>query len=354
MILDRYIAVAILMGTLMSLFVFGAIFVFISFVSELQAVGINNYGALQAIIFVLLTLPQMLYQLFPSAILLGGLLSLGALASSSELVVMRAAGVSVMRIMRSALQAGVVLVVLVALMGEYLAPISVSAAKTLRAEAIEGRVLSGDRQGLWSKYGENFVFVGQVLPNVQLANVIVYELDDQRRLAKVTHADQAHYENDAWHLQDVSNTEFKQESAKATSSELEIWPAMISTDLFNVLNLEPIDLSAVELVQYSRYLDENDLDSDEFWLAFWVKVFTPLTAIGMLLIAIPLVLTSQNRGGSSGQRIVLGVVIGVSFYIANRIINHMGVLYGIPPVLSAGIPSVLVISIALVLIRRVR
>ena len=193
-----------------------------------------------------------------------------------------------------------------------------------------------------------------MLPNVQLAIVIVYELDDQRRLAKVTHADQAHYENDAWHLQDVSNTEFKQESANATSSELEIWPAMISTDLFNVLNLEPIDLSAVELVQYSRYLDENDLDSDEFWLAFWVKVFTPLTAIGMLLIAIPLVLTSQNRGGSSGQRIVLGVVIGVSFYIANRIINHMGVLYGIPPVLSAGIPSVLVISIALVLIRRVR
>ena len=67
MILDRYIARAIFGGTMMSLFVFGALFTFISFVSELQDVGTNNYGTLQALIFVLLNLPQLLYQVFPSA-----------------------------------------------------------------------------------------------------------------------------------------------------------------------------------------------------------------------------------------------------------------------------------------------
>ena len=338
----------------MALFVFGAMFIFISFVSELQDVGTRGYGVLQAFLFVLLTLPQVLYQLFPSAILLGALLSLGALASSSELVVMRSAGISVMRITRSVLQAGVLLVVLVVLMGEYLAPISVSAAKTLRAEALEGRVLTSTRQGLWSKYGNNFVYIGQVLPNVQLANVFVYELDDQRQLEKVTHAKRAQYVNNEWHLKNVRNSEFETEGVTATFNKQEVRPAMISTDLFNVLNLDPVDLSATELVQYSAYLDENDLDSSAFWLAFWVKIFTPLMAIGMLLIAIPLVLTSHHRGGSTGQRILVGVIIGISFYVVNRIANHMGVIYGVPPVLSAGIPSVVVISIAVILIKRIR
>ncbi|MGD8583166.1 MAG: LptF/LptG family permease, partial [Gammaproteobacteria bacterium] len=158
MILDRYISRAIIAGTMMSLFVFGSLFAFISFVSELQQVGTNNYGTLQALIFVLLNLPQLLYQVFPSAMLLGGLLSLGALASSSELIVMRAAGISISRITASVLRAGLLLIIIVVLLGEFLAPLSISTAKTMRAEAIEGRVLTGNRKGLWSKYGNNFVY----------------------------------------------------------------------------------------------------------------------------------------------------------------------------------------------------
>ena len=115
MIIDRYIARAIVGGTLMSLFVFGALFAFISFVSELQHVGMNNYGALQALIYVLLNLPQLLYQVFPSAMLLGGLLSLGALASTSELVVIRAAGISISRITVAVLKAGFLLIVIAVL-----------------------------------------------------------------------------------------------------------------------------------------------------------------------------------------------------------------------------------------------
>ena len=356
MILDRYIARAIVGGTLMSLFVFGALFAFISFVSELQHVGINNYGALQALIYVLLNLPQLLYQVFPSAMLLGGLLSLGALASTSELVVMRAAGVSVARITVAVLKAGFVLIVIVVLLGEFLAPETISAAKTMRAEALEGRVLTGDRKGLWSKYGDNFVYIGTVLPDVQLRDVVVYELDEEHKLQKTTHAGQAHYdsEKEEWHLQDVTNSEILQGRVKSTHNAAEIWPAMVSTDLFNVLNLEPEDMSATELWQYSLYLDGNELESDSFWLAFWIKLFTPLTSVGMLMIAVPLVLTSTSRSGGAGQRILIGVMIGVAFYVLNRVVNQMGIIYGITPVVSAGLPSLLVIAASVVLVRRIR
>jgi len=313
----------------MSLFVFGALFAFISFVSELQHVGINNYGALQALLFVTLNLPQLLYQVFPSAMLLGGLLSLGALASTSELIVMRAAGISIMRITGSVLKAGVLLIAIVVLLGEFLAPVAISMAKTMRAEALEGRVLTGDRTGLWSKYGDNFVYIGTVLPDVKLRDVVIYELDEQQTLKKTTFAEQAHYEDGLWHLKNVSSSEINKQGIKTAFNEYETWPAMVSTDLFNVLNLEPEDMSASELWQYSLYLDENELDSDSFWLAFWVKVFTPLTSVGMLMISVPLVLTSSSRSGGAGQRIMVGVMIGVAFYVLNRVVNQMGIIHGI-------------------------
>ena len=341
---------------MLSLFVFGALFAFISFVAELQHVGMNNYGALQALIYVLLNLPQLLYQVFPSAMLLGGLLSLGALASTSELVVMRAAGISIFRITIAVLKAGSLLIVVAVLLGEFLAPETISAAKTMRAEALEGRVLTGDRRGLWSKYGNNFVYIGTVLPDVKLRNVIVYELNDEHKLVKTTRARQAHYdaENDQWHLKKVTNSEIADGRVRSTYNPTETWPAMVSTELFNVLNLEPEDMSATELWQYSQYLDENELESDAFWLAFWVKMFTPLTSVGMLMIAVPLVLTSNARSGGTGQRILVGVMIGVAFYVFNRVINQMGIIYGITPVVSAGLPSLLVIAASVVLIRRIR
>ena len=354
MIIDRYIARAILAGTFMSLFVFGALFAFISFVSELQHVGMNNYGALQALIYVALNLPLLLYQVFPSAMLLGGLLSLGALASTSELIVMRAAGISIMRITVSVLRAGGLLIVIVVLLGEYLAPVAISMAKTMRAEALEGRVLTRDRTGLWSKYGDNFVYIGIVLPDIQLRDVIVYELDKEHKLKKTTYAEQAHYQDGLWHLKNVNSSEVTKERIESRFNETEIWPAMVSTELFNVLNLEPEDMSASELWQYGQYLDENELESDDFWLAFWVKVFTPLTSVGMLMISVPLVLTSSSRTGGAGQRILIGIMIGVAFYVLNRVVNQMGIIYGVTPVLSAGLPSLLVIAVSMVLIKRLR
>ena len=354
MIIDRYIGRAILSGTLMALFMFCGLFAFLKFVSELPSVGVNDYGTLQAILFVLLNLPQLLYEVFPMSILLGTLLSLGALASSSELVVMRASGISSGRIIHSAVQAGIVLAVILVLLGEFLAPAAISTAKTMRAEAIEGRVLTGDRKGLWSKYGNNFVFIGKVLPGVQLREVTVYSLNEQRNLVQNTSADQAHYEDGHWHLQDVSSSYISDNRIITSENEKEKWPAMVSTDLFNVLNLEPADMSAMELYKYSRYLDQNELDSDTFWLSFWVKMFAPLTAIGMLLLAIPLVLTADYRSSSTGHRILIGVIIGVGFFVLNRVINNMGIIYGVMPVVSAAIPPLLVIAASVSLIRKIR
>jgi lipopolysaccharide export system permease protein len=354
MIIDRYIARVILNGTLMTLMVFGALFAFMDFVRSLDSVGTHNYGMPQALLYVLLNLPQRLYQIFPSSMLVGGLLSLGSLASNSELVVMRAAGISIARIVRATLQAGFILVVIVVLLGEFVAPIAVSKAKSLQAQWLNERVLLSYGKDIWSKDGNSFVHIGNVLPDAQLRDVSVYDLNQQRELVRTTHADQVQYNDGQWYMTGVVQSHVSTKGVIVTRSQHVTRPAMVRPELFEVLALEPSDMSASELLDYSGYLNQNDLESDSFRLAFWVKVFTPLTCMGMLLLTIPLVLSSSARSGGVGQRIMIGVLVGVGFFIFNRAFSQFGIIYGLYPVLSAALPSILVIFTAILMAKRVR
>lgn len=354
MVLDRYIARSIVTGTLLALFVLGALFAFIEFVGELGDIGKQNYGLVQALFFVVLSLPQKLYELAPSVILLGGLISLGAMAANSELIVMRAAGITSARIVRSVLQAGLVMAILVAVAGELVVPRATIKAKSLRATALDHRVLLGSAQGLWARDGNRFVNVGHVLPNMQLRNISVYELDDDRALHRSTFARRAHYDGTQWILNDVSHSIVTTENTLSSKAASETWPALIRPELFNVLNLDPEDMSATDLYQYSDYLTANELDAGSFRLAFWIKMFTPVTCLVMLLIAMPLVFNATPRSGGTGQRIMVGLLLGIAFFVFNRASNHLGLVYGLMPAMSAALPLLLVTAVSVVMIRRIR
>ena len=121
-ILDRYIFRTVAGATFVALLVLLLLESFLGLLVELEDVGKHNYHFAEIIQYLLLIQPQRLYELFPMALLVGGFLGMGALASSSELIVMRAAGVSLARLTRSALQAGFLLSLVVLAIGEFVAP----------------------------------------------------------------------------------------------------------------------------------------------------------------------------------------------------------------------------------------
>ena len=200
MVLDRYIGKSVLSGALLASFVMLSIFVFVDYVSQLNYVGTGDYGAIQAAIFVFMRLPQRLYELSPSILLLGGILSMGGLAANSELIVMRASGVSTMRITRSVLQTGFFMVILVALLGEFVVPDATRGAKTYRAELIEKKLIIGGMKDIWARDGNRYVNVKRILPDRQLRGVTVYELNEEHQLTRVTHAQSAQHKDDKWVL----------------------------------------------------------------------------------------------------------------------------------------------------------
>ena len=82
---------------------------FVELEKERGEVGRGSYGMLEAFFYVGLVLPRFAYEIFPIATLLGSLVGLGAMANHAELIAMRAAGVSLSRIVWSVMQAGLLL-----------------------------------------------------------------------------------------------------------------------------------------------------------------------------------------------------------------------------------------------------
>jgi len=352
-VLDRYIARAILTGCIIASLIMLSIFAFVDFVAQLDDVGTGDYGALQAAVFVLLRLPQRLYELAPSVLLLGGILSLGAMAANSELIVMRASGITTMRITRSVLSAGLVIAILVGLLGEFIVPTTTRAAKSYRAEAMEKKLIVGGMNDLWARDDNRYVNVKKILPDNQLRQVSVYELNENHQLNSITYAGKAHYRDDEWVLNNIKRSEISPAGVTTKFEKEMVLQRLILLELFTVLELESQDMSAAELFTYSQYLQENNLDSGEYLLSFWIKVFTPFTCLAMLLIAMPIVFATSPRSGGAGQRIILAVLIGIIYFVVNRSINHIGLALNVAPLLSALLPLVLVIIVSFYFMLRV-
>jgi len=351
--LDLYIHRTVFRSTLLVLMVLGSLFAFMGFVSQIDLIGKNDYDLMSALTFVGLTLPRTLYDLFPTATLIGGLLGLGALAGNSELIVMRAAGISTSRITRSVLQSGFVLTLLVASFGELLVAPAAQKAESIKTRSLHKNISLGKSNGLWVKESNYYINVKKIYPDNRMGKIEIYELDEDKRLKSITAALSGTYKNKKWTFNDIKRSTFNNDQVTVVNIKTETWSHLFNPDLFEVVAVDPGDMSALDLYKYSDYLENNKLDASHYRLAFWLKIITPLSTLVMLLIALPFVFGSL-RSGSAGQRLMIGILIGVGYFIIGKIMNHLGQVYGLHPLLSATLPMLIVLVYGLFALTRVR
>jgi Predicted permeases len=351
-LLDRYLGKAIMAGTLMALLmVIGLEFIF-ALVEEVDDLGKGTYGILDALLYVILTLPRRIYELFPMMVLVGSLLGLGGLAGNSELVVIRAAGVSLARIVWSVMKTGLVLFLVASSLGEVVAPESERLATTLRAEAQHKSVALQSDFGLWARNGRMFIHARQLLPEGQLGDLLVFRFDDHHQLKSTFRAALAHYEAGRWHLQRVSGSRLDDNRIDTWSEAETAMDSLLNPELVKVVVVRPERLSAWDLHTYIRYLRDNGLATKRYELAFWIKLVAPCATLVMLLLAIPFVF-GPLRSVGAGQRLLVGALVGMGFYVVNQALNHMGVVYGMNPFLSASLPALVFLAVGLWFIRRI-
>lgn len=350
--LDRYLIVNVISGALLALGIILALLLVFEYLDEIDDIGRGDYNALTALIYVLLKLPYRIYQSFSMATLIGSLMGLGALAANSELTAMRAAGVSIGRMATAVMVAGLLLGAAALALGEWAAPPAERWAQELRSIAIHDRVTARDR-GFWARDGERFVQVQQAVSQEYLRGVRLYELDDTGQPVWILDAADARHVGEHWLLAEPAITRFADDGVHLERPVEWLWETRLQPKLLDVVVVDPETLPISDLLGYLGYLRRNGLETDQYRLALWTKIAAPLATIAMLLLTVPLVFGSARSSGA-GQRIFLGVLIGLGFVLLNRLLTRAGIVYGLPPPLSALLPTMLILSLGVIGIVRMR
>jgi lipopolysaccharide export system permease protein len=350
-ILDRYVGGAVVTGTAIALLVIVGMDVFFNVIAQIDDVGKGSYTMYAMLQYIALITPQGAYELFPMAALLGSLIGMGMLAANSELVAMRAAGVSVWRIVQAVLQAGVLLLFVAVFVGEMVAPAAEQYGQQLRAAATNKRVSFLGSHGLWVRYENYYINAGMVLAGEVLADLEVFEFDAAGKLLMATRAARAQYARGQWVLQDVRQSAFSGSGVEVSHLDEVAWPSLLTPELLSIVVLKPKNMSAMDLGQLVDYLDENGLDTMEYRYAFWGRFMTPLATLVMLFISVPFVFGGL-RSVTTGQRIFVGLLVGFGFYLVSQIASQMGQVYKLNPLFSMLTPIILFLAIGMRAMRR--
>jgi len=354
-VLMGYIVREILKGSLIAVLLLLTLFNLFTFSDQLKDLGKGHYGLTEIFYYLALTSPSVFYELMPAAALLGSLFILGAMGNNRELIAMRAAGLSVLGIIKAVMVAGAILVTISILVGEFVAPIAERSAQMVKVNAVdEGKVVMNAKYGLWLREGKKFINVRKIQDDGSLADISIYELDDQRHLRHSTHAEKATFQgNQQWKLEQIKQSDISIEQISATSQSDQIWQSAVAPDLLEIVVVSPNDLSMYDLAMYIDFLKDNHQKSHDFELAFWGRVVNPLVVFVMLLVSAPFVI-GVKRGINVGGRMMIGVVIGMGFNIIDKIVGHIGLIYDLNPPLMAIMPSLIVLFLSLFALSRVQ
>ncbi|WP_345332146.1 LPS export ABC transporter permease LptG [Ferrimonas pelagia] len=350
-ILDMYIARTITSTSALCLLVLTGLSGLIKFVDQLRLVGRGDMTTWDVVMYVLFLIPRDVEMFFPIAAMLGSLIGMGMLASSSELVVMQAAGMSRLNIAGSVMKTAVPLMLLAMLFGEYVAPVSEQTARELRAQKISGGSLISARNGTWAKDGDLFVNITEVQEANKLNGVAIYDFDDSNNLRHVTQAEQAVFEGEAWRLIGVTKTRLSDEQVSTHELDQDRWRSTLTPDKLQVVTVKPESLSIQGLMGYLDYLEANRQDTTRYELALWRKVAQPITVGVMMMLGLSFIF-GPLRSVTMGARILLGVITGFSFYLSNEIFGPMSLVMGLPTFLGAMLPSMLFAVAAYFMLQR--
>jgi lipopolysaccharide export system permease protein len=353
-ILDRYIRNSVISSTGIVILVLLGMEFFIEFLGELPYIGVEQYGILSAFFYIGMQLPSELYQLFPVAGFIGALIGLGRLASTSELIIMRAAGVSIARIAWSVVKAALLMLIVITVIGEWQGPV-------LQYESIQYKQIKTKRnlnpwtsEGLWLHHGQSFIFIDSVVSNTAIKDINRFDFNKNGQLISALNAETAILESGEWKLQKVSLTRFEGENTLVEHHDQLPLDFTFQPELLaKRMQRDPSQQTIVELWRNIQYRMQSGLLATELESAFWSRVLQPLTTVVMICLGVPFIFGSL-RSSSMSSRLLTGIIVGFIFYMLNQFLGPLALVYQWPSWIAGVLPVMFFLLVYAVLLYRIR
>jgi len=360
----RYLALEIYRASSVMLLALVGLFTFFAFIGELDNVGIQ-LSLLNLLYLQVLALPTQVYELLPIALLIGTILALAGLAQRHELVILRVSGVSGTKLLGVLWVVTLPIMLLAYALSEIVMPAaemqSSEAALNLLGKAGGGRMHSG----YWFREVDDaghtrIINIGALRFGGSVTNVTLYEFGPGQELLRFSQSPQGRFADGKLVLEQLVETQVTLHAASVLGDGQ--IPSATMTQRQNVAQrtlattltperliariLTPERMAIPDLLDYIQYLDDNQLQTRRQVVALWRKLAYPFLLPVMMTIAAPIAFMQTRRGGV-GNKVFVGILLGVGFYMLNQLMLNMGMLSHWLPWVTALAPNLAALALAL-------
>ena len=350
---DRYIANTLLTYSIVVLLVWLSIYSFFNFLAELNSVGTVNYTILEAFKYIVLQLPEVAYDQVSPVILLGCVLGMGHLATTGQLIILRASGISILKITWLTLKNAIIFLIFLTLIGELVAPTLTTYAENERSNALGQNSLSSSQDGFWIRDGDNFINVENNVDGSLFNGITVIEVNKSNKIERVVESKSAIFDGqninmDSTNIFSINSTNLFDDIAL---KERNLYKKRVAfdQDLIDSLEKEPKDLTTFTILKQIQFLTDNKLRAEVFEVELYKRLVKPITLIAMILLAM-LFIFGSTRDATLGRKIFFGVAIGLSFELISRIGGALALSFDFSPLLSTFVPAIAIMIIATIVL----
>jgi len=353
---DRYITKTLLTYTFVVLLVWLSIYSFFNFLAELNNVGSQSYTVLEAFKYVIFQMPEVAYNQASPIILLGCLLGMGHLATTSQLLIFNISGTSILKVTWLVIKSALFFVITIIVIGELIAPILSNYAENNRSNALGFETTTKSQEGFWIRDGDNFINVENNIDGKLFSGITIIEVDGLNKIKRVVNSENASFDGGSLNM--VASEIFTINSSgifeNISLKERNFYNKTVSfdQDLIASLEKEPEDLTSWTIIKQIQFLSDNKLRSGIFEVELYKRLIKPITLIAMIVLAMLFIFASTTRDSTLGRKIFFGVTLGLLFEMLSRLGGAISLGFDISPLLSSIMPSIVVLLISVALLLR--
>lgn len=351
-IVAKHVTKTTLLAMLGATAILSALQILFTYLGELGDLK-DNYSAWDALKYVLWGAPQYLYDILPISALIGSVLGLGTLASNSELIVMRASGISLWRIVGWVVRSALVLVVLSFALSEWVMPYTNEQSKSAKSHRSVAQL--GEVKGYWTREGQRFIYIDYANAKGALKNIQVVDFNDTYHLKGVMNAADGTFVKDGqWNVSTATQMDVLAEgNAVAQPHGNAPLSLALQPKYVHMVTIDPEDLSPSQLVSFMSYMHEYSQVPKTYQLAFWQKVGSPFALIALVLIACSFIF-GPLRQQSMGFRLVIALFTGLGFFYLQDFLGYASLVYAPSAAWFVFLPIILMFVVGGYLLQRAR
>ena len=334
---------------LLSLIIIFSIF---SLLGQIDNLGKADFKLTSLIVYTFLQIPNSIYLLLPMSILIGVMLSLLNMVNYSEYAVIRTSGVSVFSITKILFFFGLVYTIVLFIFGEFIIPRTNNYSNIYKKSRTHELYSIQLHSGIWTKDGNNnFININQIYPNSTIENIRILKYNNKFQLISYITAKTAIYDylNKYWILNNTTEALYEPDKITYTKKANLKWITSIDPKYFNVLIIEPENMSIINLSNYIFQLDKSHQSTKKYLISYWEKIVYPFSCIAMALICIGFI-PNNRRNINLGSKLFAGIFLGVGYFFVNKLLSSLALLVNINPIIIAISPTLFLFSLSLYII----